>query len=194
MAKYVKEKEDKQLIDEGYTQADLDLAERMSEAYGMSKTDYLHKYAPRKESVSNIPSKPRGRPSLKTPSDCDVSLTKPKVVTPSSTGTTVIAVPGTAVVDIETSSITLMHCTNATTGKYVTCAVLNNTPVDTKFTDASGRPVFIINDVLYNVLVQLLYGANYRVQEAEKDASIARTEANVYKTLVDTLRSNGVID
>lgn len=173
LTKDEKKQETKRLLEEGYTQADIDLAERMASSYGISRLEYLHKY---------------------------VRLTKAKreIVREESPGLqlegNVIEKPGTTIVDIETSVITLMRCTNARTNKPVTCAVLNNTSAKTSYVDASGRPVFILPDVFYNVLVQLLYTANYRVQEAEKDKLYAQAEAKMLNNTIELLRNNGIID
>lgn len=168
-----KKKETKRLLEEGYTQADIDLAERMASSYNISRLEYLHKYVRLTKAKREIVRD--DSPTLQLEGN-------------------VIEKPGSMIVDIETSSITLMRCINARTDRQVTCAVLNNTYAKTSYVDASGRPVFILPDVFYNVLVQLLYTCNYRVQEAEKEKVFAQSEAKILKNTIELLQRNGIID
>ena len=63
-----------------------------------------------------------------------------------------------------------------------------------QFQNAAGQPVSIVTAPVYEDVLKILLDSGRRIQELEKDVERYKVQAESYKTLVDTLKKNGVID
>lgn len=118
---------------------------------------------------------------------------------PSSGGTgVVISLPGTERVTLNLKDIQLMECAANVKGRdkirYLLVEKETYAMRESSFVTSRGWRVHILTKRIYEILFVTLGNADRMVKEMSSDLRAVTDQRDAYKTVIDSLRSNGIID
>lgn len=112
---------------------------------------------------------------------------------------TVVSKPGTEKVVLDASTFQFMECVaaNASTDKKIRYCIVEKNKVavyGNQYINSAGTRTHIITRDLYQLLLGIIGSASTQVRNLTASLSQAEEVRDVYKTALDALRKNGVID
>lgn len=115
-----------------------------------------------------------------------------KIEEKKSTG--VVSMAGTEVVQLKTTMFDLMYCSSVKGHSTLYGIVLHNPNPKYNSVTAGGLPFVKLDQMVYTILLETLRKADARIKDQAKDISTLTNERDLYKSVVDTLKANGIID
>lgn len=123
---------------------------------------------------------------------------KPVKNAPASGKGVVISQPGTERVLLELKHYQLMECEGNIPGKnkkrYTIVEKGVSGLTERSFVNARGETVHVVTKRVFDIMLNLLSTADRAIKDLTADMKVAQTERDGYKTIIDALRRNGIID
>jgi len=106
--------------------------------------------------------------------------------------------PGSERVTLDATSFQLMECETSVVGstKRRFCIIEKKTKANygNQFINSAGERAHVITHDLYLLLSGVLNNASKQIADLRRENLIATEQRDLYKTTIDTLRKNGIIE
>lgn len=117
--------------------------------------------------------------------------------TPNGPYGTVMSVPGTEKVVLDTSTLRFMECESAAPlGKYRYCVVAKGVKAKypNQFVDSNGDRAYIVPQELFRLMSNLVASAAKQVQNLVQERDRLIVERDLYKMTIDAFKKSGFLE
>ncbi len=109
----------------------------------------------------------------------------------------VVSAPGSEVYDVKTSMVSLVRCKSMAAKKNkrtIYMLVSEENTITTDSTTSDGKPIMVLEQEFYLPLMNLIKSAEAKLRMVQQQLDNVTIERDLYKTTLDTLKTNGIIN